>query len=81
MPAIDDPAKFFCFQVGNSEGALAMYEKGLALIDEAGQLEKAGADPLFEKMAKARDHVLCRLQDLRSRPFHLMLYSLRFFNR
>lgn len=53
-------------EVGQSDGALAMYEKGLELIDRAAQLSGAASSPLYAKMRDARDHVLARLKDLRA---------------
>ncbi len=53
-------------EVGNRDGALAMYEKGLELIDEAGQQPEAGQSPMYQKMVVAREHILYRLKDLRS---------------
>lgn len=62
---LNEPAGICYDEVAHVEGALSMYEKGLELIDRAGQLPNATQHPLYAKMLKAREHILQRLPDLR----------------
>jgi hypothetical protein len=55
-----------CFdEVGDREGALRMYEQGLALIEQAGKMPDAANNVAYMKMTRARDHINYRLKDLR----------------
>ncbi len=47
-------------EVGHRDGALAMYEKGLQLIDRAGQMPGAEGSVMYSKMVAAREHILYR---------------------
>lgn len=53
-------------EIGQRDGALAMYERGLRLIDEAGRLPGAEQSEMYQKMVRAREHIQFRLKDLRS---------------
>lgn len=53
-------------EVGQRDGALAMYERGLRLIDDAAKIQGCEQSEMYQKMARAREHIVYRLKDLRS---------------
>lgn len=56
-----------CFdEIGQRDGALAMYERGLRLIDATSQIPGCEQSEMYQKMIRAREHILFRLKDLRS---------------